>query len=300
MHSHEHHNHEHHSHENAFRYGILLNVALVIAQVWAGLRSESVSLIADAWHNFGDVLGLILAWIAIKLAARPPTDRFTYGLKSSTTWAALFNSSSLLFLSGALSWESIRRLENAPLIDTSLVIPFALLGILINGLSAIPFFKSKDLNIRSAFWHLVSDALISTLVLIGAVLQHKTNLSWIDPAVSIVICLVIAWGSIRLLKDAWLLSMHAVPSHLETAEVRKRILQSPGVEGIHGLHIWALGTSDTALTCHLLTKKGASPMDVLRALELMLEKDFGIDHITIQFEEKDSFKGCKINHTQSI
>jgi cobalt-zinc-cadmium efflux system protein len=301
MHDHGSHPHHHpHSHEQAFRFGILLNVILVGAQIWASMRSQSVSLLADAWHNLGDVLGLVLAWVAIRLAARPTTDRFTYGLKSSTIWAALFNSGSLLFLTGGLLWESILRFNNPQEVNTSLVIPFAALGIVINGLSAVPFFKSKDLNLRGAFLHLVADALVSAGVLIGAFIQGKTHLTWIDPAAGIVICLVIAFSSIGILKEALSLSMYAVPKHLKLAEIKEKILAHPGVDQIHDLHVWGLGTSDLALTCHLLPKHDVPRMETLRSIEEMLDEEFEIEHVTIQIEEADSFPNCtQASHTQT-
>ena len=290
---HDHSGHSH-SHEPAFRIGIALNLILVAAQIWAGFRSNSVSLLADAWHNLGDVLGLVLAWVAIRLATRPTSERFTYGLKSSTIWAAFFNSGSLLFLTGGLLWESILRFKNPHVVDTALVIPFAALGIVVNGLSAIPFFKSRDLNLKGAFVHLVADALVSTGVLVAAVIQGRTHLTWIDPVTGIVICLVIAFGSIGILKEALSLSLYAVPRHLELSQIREKILQSPGVDQIHDLHVWGLGTSDLALTCHLLPKTGAPRMETLRSIETMLDDEFEIEHVTIQIEdETETFFNCK-------
>jgi cobalt-zinc-cadmium efflux system protein len=291
MHDHGSHDAHHgHSHENAFRYGIILNILLVAAQSWASMRSGSVSLMADAWHNLGDVLGLILAWAATHLAMRPTSERFTYGLKSSTIWAALLNSGILLFLTGALVWESILRFQNPQTIDTSIVIPFAALGILINAGSAIPFFKSKDLNHRGAFMHLAADALVSVGVLVAAFIQGRTHLNWIDPVASVLICVVIAAGSI---------SMDGVPKRLNVTEISEKMLAHPGVEKIHDLHVWALGTSDCAMTCHLLPRSDTSRSELLRSIEEMLEAEFDIDHVTIQLEDSDSFIQCQqAKHTE--
>jgi cobalt-zinc-cadmium efflux system protein len=263
----------------------VLNTGFVIIEAVYGWLSGSMALIADAGHNLSDVLALLLAWGASAAAKRPPTQRFTYGFKSSTILAALANAGLLLIAIGAILFETLRRVaEPAPVQGETMAI-VAGIGILVNAGTAALFLKGQDdINIRGAFLHMAADALVSLGVVIAGLAILWTGERWIDPAVSIAIVLVIAWGTWGLLKDSVAMSLLAVPKTVSESEVRAYLSGLPGVEAVHDLHIWPMSTTETALTAHLVMPEGHPGDTFLREVAEELEHHHRIGHTTIQIE----------------
>ena len=280
------HGHGHRSHGRAFALAIVLNLGFVIAEVVAGLVSGSIALLADAGHNLSDVLSLVLAWGASRLVQRPPSARYTYGLKSSSILAAIANAALIWLALGAILVETVRRLADpAPVAGVTMML-VAGLGIVINGASAMLFAAGRkgDLNLRAAFQHLMADAAVSAGVVLAGLAVMLTGRSWIDPLTSLVIVAVIAWGSWGLLRDALRMGMLAVPDAIDEAEVRKFLGEQGGVAAVHDLHIWPMSTTETALTAHLIMPGGHPGDGFLHELAEALEHRFGIGHPTIQIE----------------
>lgn len=292
-HSHDHYHGHGHSHApadfgNAFLIGIVLNTGFVIVEAVYGWISGSMALIADAGHNLSDVLALLLAWGASVAAKRPPSERFTYGYKSSTILAALVNAGLLLVAIGAILFETLHRIaEPAPVEGETMAI-VAGIGILINAGTAALFMRGQhDINIRGAFLHMAADALVSLGVVIAGLAIIWTGERWIDPAVSLLIVLVIAWGTWGLLKDSVAMSMLAVPKGISEAKVRAYLSGLPGVAAVHDLHIWPMSTTETALTAHLIIPAGHPGDALLREIQHELEHHHRIGHSTIQIERED-------------
>jgi cobalt-zinc-cadmium efflux system protein len=274
------------NYNNAFAIGIALNVTYIIIEVFYGLLIHSMSLIADAGHNLSDVLGLLLAWGAGYLAKSTSTNKRTYGFRKSTILAAVINGVLLLVVVGGISFEALRKFlhpEPVPGITMMLV---ASVGVGINGITALLFFKGKDkdLNIKGAFIHMAADAAVSLGVAAGGLVILFTGWMWIDPAVSILILVVITIGTWGLLKDSVLLSMDAVPEHISTDDVRKYLSSLSGVIDVHDLHIWAMSTTEYALTAHLIIPEISSNDNFLCETADVLNHRFGISHTTIQIE----------------
>ena len=280
------HGHGHRSHGRAFALAIVLNLGFVIAEVVAGLVSGSIALLADAGHNLSDVLSLVLAWGASRLVQRPPSARYTYGLKSSSILAAIANAALIWLALGAILVETVRRLADPPPVAGVTMMLVAGLGIVINGASAMLFAAGRkgDLNLRAAFQHLMADAAVSAGVVLAGLAVMLTGRSWIDPLTSLVIVAVIAWGSWGLLRDALRMGMLAVPDAIDEAEVRKFLGEQGGVAAVHDLHIWPMSTTETALTAHLIMPGGHPGDGFLHELAEALEHRFGIGHPTIQIE----------------
>jgi cobalt-zinc-cadmium efflux system protein len=283
--------HEHHHHGAprgyglAFALGIGLNFAFVVVEAVYGVLAHSMALLADAGHNLSDVLALALAWGASRLARREPSTRFTYGLRSSSILAALLNAALLFLVTGGIIWESIQRLADPEPVASRTVMWVALAGIVVNGVSALPFAKSGgDLNIRAAFLHLAADAGISLGVVLAALLTLHTGWLWIDPAMGIAIALVIVVGTWSLLRDSVTMALDAVPAHIDPVEVRAYLSKLTGVSEVHDLHIWAMSTTETALTVHLVMPKG-HPGDAFTAeICRELRAHHHVHHATIQIE----------------
>lgn len=288
QHDHDHAGHDHSpAHFNrAFVIGVSLNITFVIAEVVYGLKAHSLALISDAGHNLTDVLGLLLAWGAMRLSQSRPTARRTYGYRRSSILAALGNVAALLFVTGAITWEAILRFRHPAPVAAGTVIWVAALGILINGVSALLFFSGRklDVNIRGAFMHLAADALVSVGVVIAGVVISITGRLWLDPAVSIGIGVVITIGTWGLLRQSLNLAMDAVPEHIDPAEVERYLGSLPGVAAVHDLHIWAMSTTETALTVHLVTPGAGLDDQRLATTCEVLNSRFRIGHSTIQLE----------------
>ncbi len=293
-HDHDHGHHHHgiggHSHApasfgRAFAIGITLNLAFVIIEGGYGIAAGSVALLADAGHNLSDVLGLGMAWTATALATRRPSERFTYGLKGSSILAALGNAVLLLVACGMIAWEAIQRLGEAHPVASGTVMIVAAIGIAVNLGTALLFARGQDdLNIRGAFVHMAGDAAISAGVVLAGLAIRLTGKAWIDPATSLVIVGFIVWSSWGLLRDAIGLSLGAVPPSIDLGRVRGHLQALPGVSAVHDLHVWAMGTSDTALTAHLVLPDGHPGDDFLSRIAHDMEHRFGIGHTTLQIE----------------
>jgi cobalt-zinc-cadmium efflux system protein len=298
-HDHQHHDHGHHHAparmDAAFAIGAAVNLAFVIAEAAFGLMANSVALVADAAHNFGDVLALLLAWGAAWLSRRPPTARRTYGWGRSSILAALINAAVLLIGVGAIGVEAIRRLLEPEPVASGIVMAVAAAGIVINGGSALLFMRDResDLNIRAQFQHLAGDALVSLAVVVAALAIRLTGLSWIDPVASLGVVAIITIGTWSTLRESVDLAMDAVPSGMPHGEVNGWLAELPGVREVHDLHIWALSTTETALTVHLVceTVPGQS---ALHELSGALREKFGIGHSTIQIETETDAARCRL------
>ena len=293
----EHHSHGHTqlSHGRAFAIGIALNLAYVGGEAVAGIVSGSLALLADAGHNLGDVLGLSLSWGAAVLSRRQPSGRFTYGLRSTSILAALANAIILLVVTGGIAWEAIWRISHPMPVASGIIVAVAAIGIFVNGGTALLFSSGAgDLNVKSAFFHLAADALVTAGVVAAGVVIWLTNWLWLDPLVSLMVSVVIVFGTWRLLKSAIGLALDAVPEGLDIAAVRTHLLALPGVAGLHDLHIWGMSTTETALTCHLIMPEGHPGDTVLNEMAQQLHHRFGIQHATIQIELADSYEACAL------
>lgn len=299
-HSHSHgshgHGHSHgHSHaapknfDRAFAIGIVLNLVFVVAEAAYGFIANSLALVADAGHNLSDVVGLVLAWGAVWLSRRKPTNRYTYGLRRSSILSALLNAVLLLIAVGGITWEAIRRFWNPAEIQTGTVMAVAFVGILINGATALLFMSGRkdDINIRGAYMHMAADALVSIGVVIAGFIIMQTQWLWIDPAISILISIVITVGTWSLLKESVNMAMDAVPAGIHLPDVRQYFAQLEGVLEVHDLHVWAMSTTETALTVHLVMNKDKHDDMFLAKVCKELKENFKVDHPTIQVESGD-------------
>lgn len=296
--------HHHHvvpqDHGKAFALAVALNVAFVLTEGVYGVLAQSTALLADAGHNLSDVLGLLLAWGAMALLRRPPSERFTYGLRSTSIFAALTNAFLLLLACGAIAWEAIYRLQSPAPVASTTVMVVAGVGIVINGLSAWLFARGSqgDLNIRGAYLHMLADAAVSLGVVLAGFLIGQTGWQWIDPLVSLLIVLVIVWGTWGLLRESLELALHAVPRRVDVLAIRAYLLELPGVIDVHDMHVWGLSTTETALTAHLVTP-GGHPGDVfLDAVVTTLCSDHGIAHCTLQVEMGSTHHECGLMRSQ--
>jgi len=300
-HTHDHHHaHDHHARSarlgRAFAIGIALNVAFVAAEVICGLMANSLALVADAAHNFSDVVGLVLAWGASALAQRPPSARFTYGLRGSTILAALANAMLLLVVTGGIAWEAMLRFKNPDALNTTLMIWVALAGIFINGATAWLFMadRKSDLNVRGAYLHMAADAGVSLGVAIAGAGILFTGWLWLDPAVSLLIVATIFAGTWGLLRDSVKLALHAAPENVDPGEVRRYLNGLNGVTEVHDLHIWAMSTTETALTAHLVIPAGHPGDEFLAHVVHEIEHEFHIGHATLQIETGTTENPCAL------
>lgn len=273
------------SYSRAFAVGITLNMAFVLTEAIYGLRADSLALVADAGHNFSDVLGLVLAWAAAAVSKRLPSQRRTYGVRRFSILAALGNALLLLVAIGAIAWEAISRFRNPQPVASGIVIAVAAVGIVINGLTAMLFIGGgKDVNIRGAFLHMAADAGVSAAVVMAGLLIHATGAQWLDPAMSLVVVAVIAVGSWGLLRESVDLALDAVPRGVDAAAVEKFLGNLSGVREVHDLHIWGMSTTDVALTAHLIKPDLVDEDSFLKEVAKELHSKFGIEHPTIQIE----------------
>jgi cobalt-zinc-cadmium efflux system protein len=286
--------HDHgHSHSHtpqsfgpAFATATALNLGLVVAQVIYGLSANSIALLADAGHNFGDALGLVLAWAAHVLARVRPTTHFTYGYRSASILSALLNAVLLLVATGAIAWEAVRRFAEPADVAGVTVMAVAAVGILVNGLSAwlLMVGQRGDLNIRGAFTHMIADAAVSAAVVLAGGMILLTGWTWVDPVASLIVSAAIVWATWELLRESARMSMDAVPGGIDPAAVRRYLEGLPGVTSVHDIHIWAISTTETALTAHLVITSGHPGDAFLRDLCHDLDERFKINHPTVQIE----------------
>jgi cobalt-zinc-cadmium efflux system protein len=280
------HSHAPKSFGKAFAIGITLNTGFVIAEATFGVLGNSTALLADAAHNLSDVLGLVIAWAAVGLSRRVPTARYTYGWRGSSILAALFNAVFLLVAVGGIAWEAILRFAKPEPVAGMTVVFVALVGIFVNGITALLFASGRkgDINIRGAFLHMAADAAVSLGVVIAAAFIIFTGWEWIDPAVSLGICGVILISTWGLLGASLRMSLGAVPSGIDPHAVGEYLRRLPGVSEIHDLHIWPMSTTETALTCHLVMPAGHPGDAFLMDTAHELEHRFKIGHSTLQVE----------------
>jgi len=290
--AHSHHDHEpghHHGVANfdrAFAIGITLNVAFVAVEAFFGWQVESLALLADAGHNLSDVAGLVLAWAATLAGRLRPTRRRTYGWKRASILAAFTNATLLLFAMSWLIWEASHRLQSPTPTEGLTMIVVAAIGVAVNGVTAALFMAGgkADMNIRGAFLHMAADALVSLGVVIAGALYLWTGWGWIDPVTSIVIAVLIILGTWQLFRQSLHLLFDGVPLSIDLVEVERWLRSLPGVEDVHDLHVWAMSTSETALTAHLVMPGGSGGDEFLHRAAHELEHRFHIKHPTLQIE----------------
>ena len=302
---HSHHAHDHpHGHGGhwPFILGMALNLAFVVIETTFGLIADSTALLADAGHNLSDVLALGLAWGGVLLAQRPPSARFTYGLRSSSILAALINAMLLLLVTGAIAWEAVQRLREPVEVASTTVIVVALFGIAINSATAVLFMRNRahDMNVRAAFLHMAADALVSLGVALAGVGILLTGWTWLDPAASLLVAAVIVAGTWGLLRDTLRLSLDAVPPHVDAEAVRGYLIATAGVAELHDLHIWGMSTTETALTVHLVMPAGHPGDGAIAQICHDLHARFRIGHATIQIETGDKRHPCALAPDQVI
>jgi cobalt-zinc-cadmium efflux system protein len=294
---HEAHHHGHHGHahaidwknvNNAFIVGMVLNFLFVVIEVLVGLNIHSLSLLSDAGHNLADVASLALSLIAFRLLKVPSNKKYTYGYKKTTILVALLNAAVLLLSIGAIGYEALHRMLAPEPIPGKTISLVAAIGILINALTALLFFRSKekDLNIKSAFLHLMADAFVSAGLVAGGFLIYFTRLYWIDPVLSLIIAGIIVVSTWKLLSGSLRLSLDGVPEGIDLVTVRSSILNIPGVKGFHHIHIWAISTTENALTAHVVIGPDMK-LDGIEKLKHVVKHELlhqNIQHATLEIE----------------
>jgi cobalt-zinc-cadmium efflux system protein len=295
-HDHTHHDHGTKSHGRAFAIGIALNLAFLTVEVVYGVLAHSVALLADAGHNFGDVLGLGLSWGASALATLKPSARRTFGFRRTTIVASAANALILLFVTGGLTWEAIRRLVAPEPAQGKTMIVVALVGATINAASALLFMadSKSDLNLRSAFVHLASDAVLALGVAMAGVAIVFTGWLWLDPAVSILLAVAILAGTWSLMRKSLDLMLDAVPEGIDSEAVKAYLGALPGVVEVHDLHIWAMSTTETALTAHVVMPGNSCKPTFLADVCAKLHEKFDIDHATLQIDHEEAPTPCSL------
>ena len=275
----------------AFAIGVALNLGFVAVEAGYGLASRSLALVADAGHNLSDVLGLLLAWGATALARRAPSARFSYGLRSTSILAALANALLLLVAIGIIAWEAFGRLAHPEPVAGVTVMVVAGIGTLVNAGTAWLFASGRkgDLNVRGAFLHMAADALVSVGVVVSGFAILRTGWLWLDPATSLVVALMVLLSTWGLLRDSVRLALAGVPEGTDLDGIRGYLASRPGVAGVHDLHVWAMSTTETALTAHLVRPASEgltseAPDGFLRETAEGLHEGFGIEHATLQIE----------------
>jgi cobalt-zinc-cadmium efflux system protein len=298
-HTHEHdhssggHSHAHQAPQSfniAFAVAVSMNLGFTVLEVVYALMANSMGLLADAVHNFGDVLGLVLAWGANWLMTLPARKRYSYGFKRTTILAAVANSIILVASAALIAFESIYKLFHVSPVNEKIVIVVAMIGIFVNGGTAMLFMKGahEDLNIKGAFLHLLADALVAMGVVIAGVVIYYTGLMWIDPLVGLMIVITILWGTWGLLRDSFRLMLDAVPRYIDYKGVNIFLAGIPDVVAIHDVHIWGLSTKEVALTAHLVIATAHAANIDYKTINKTLKDQFKINHVTIQVEMENS------------
>ena len=288
----DHHSHSHsHSHGPpnytfAFAFGIVLNLIYIGVEVSYGLAIDSLALLADAGHNVSDVLGLLLAWAGYRLSQIPPSTRQTYGWRSGSILAAFLNALLLLIAVGVISWEALQRFSHPVQVAGNTIMAVAGVGVVINLLTALLFLRGRknDINIQGAFLHMAADAGVSLGVVFAGLMTKLYPLNWIDPSVSLLVAAVILLSTWSLFRDSTTLLLHGVPPRIDPQKVRAALQTHKDVISIHDLHIWAMSTTETALTAHLVVRLGCEYNGVLETLREAMADQFDIEHVTLQLE----------------
>lgn len=297
-HAHDHHDHAHHHpapSDKRYTIAIALNLSFVAIEGAAGFFANSTALLSDATHNLSDVLGLALAGGAAWLAKQQAGEQRTYGFSKATVLAALANALVLVIACGGLLWEASSRLFAPEPTQPLLIMAVAAAGVAINGATAMLFLagRKEDVNVRGAYLHMLADAGVSAAVIVAGALIYFTGMSWIDPAISVVVVLLILWGTWGLLKESLDLSLDAAPAHIDVAKVRDYLAAQPGVTAVHDLHVWAMGATKPALTAHLVRPEGGDDAFLAKVADGITHK-FGISHVTLQIERalRDDCEHC--------
>lgn len=304
--SNHHHNHKHHhlpqSFGKAFAIGISLNLIYIIAEIIWGIIGNSLALIADAGHNLSDVFALGSAWIAAYLSKKKPSIHFTYGYRRTSILASLGNAILLLIVTGGIIWEALERfLYPSPVAGWTVII-VALLGVIINGITALMFHtgQKEDLNIKGAFLHMAYDALLSFSVALTGIIILFTHWNILDPVISIIVSIVIIWGTWSLLRDSIILAIDGVPNSIDSKNVENYLRSLPGIIDLHDLHIWAMSTTETALTVHLVSDHTQQSDQLLNKTADELKKRFKIDHSTFQIEQQTEANLCRLANHETV
>ncbi|MBT8373442.1 MAG: cation diffusion facilitator family transporter [Deltaproteobacteria bacterium] len=296
------HKHDTINYNRAFMIGVLLNVIFVIIEAGYGIIAGSLALIADAGHNLSDVLSLLLAWGASLLASKRPTQKRTYGFRRATILASLLSALFLLVTLGGIAWESIGRFFSPEPVQGMVIIVVAGIGVVINSITALLFVsgKERDLNIKAAYLHMAADAGVSLGVVIAGIAIMITGWLWLDPAISIFIVIIVLIGTWGLLRNAINLSIDAVPEGIDISKIKDYLTSLKNVSCTHDLHVWALSTTETALTAHLVTTQESMDNNFLIEIQQYLHDQFGIDHTTIQIEKEAPEQNCNLNRPECI
>jgi cobalt-zinc-cadmium efflux system protein len=296
----------HHNHTppadagRAFVLSIGLNAAFVVIEFFYGFIANSTALMADAGHNLSDVLGLVLAWGAALLTKSAPTRRFTYGLRGSSILAALLNALLLMVACGAIAWEAVLRFAHPEPVAGTTVSIVAGIGVLVNGFSAWLFMSGSkdDINVRGAYLHMAADAALSLGVVVAGLVVMYTGWAWLDPAVSLVIVVIIVAGTWSLMKESVQLALAGVPANVDAGKVNAYLAAQPGVSEVHDVHIWAMSTTETALTAHLVIPGGYPGDATIDGIVAHLREEFSIHHCTLQVEQGTTeHAGCALRET---
>ncbi|CAK7193200.1 Cadmium, cobalt and zinc/H(+)-K(+) antiporter [Commensalibacter sp. Nvir] len=308
-HNHDHshgHNHSHHhtpkSFGRAFAFGITLNLLYVVIEALWGLYANSLALLADAGHNLSDILALACAWVAMYLSKKQPTQKFTYGYRRTSILASLSNAIILLIVTGGIIWEAIERIIYPTSVGGWAIIIVAAVGVVVNGLTALLFASGQkdDLNIKGAFLHMAYDALLSFAVIISGIIIVFTHLNIVDPIISLLVSVFIIWGTWSLLKNSVTLAVDGVPVDMDTKAIEHYLRSLPGIVDLHDLHIWAMSTTETALTVHLVSDSSQHSEDFLANLSQNLMTKFKIHHATFQIERVKEAKKCLLAHAGTV
>ena len=296
------HKHNIHNYNRSFAIGIALNVIFVVVEAGYGFVADSLALIADSGHNLSDVITLLLAWGASRLATKLPTEYRTYGFRRITILASLLSAILLLLALGAIAWEALGRFFTPQPVNSMIVITIAAIGVVINTATALLFASGQkhDLNIRSAYLHMAADAGISLGVVVAGIAIMLTGWLWLDPLISLLIVLVILVGAWGLFKDSVNLSIDVVPPGIDISAIKDYLAEIDNVSALHDLHVWALSTSETALTVHLVTTNDVIDNAFLQEVQQHLHDAFGIEHATIQVENDDNENLCVLNRSECI
>ena len=278
----------------AFAIGVGLNLAFVVVETMYGIAAHSVALVADAAHNVSDVLGLLAAWVAYAVSKQKPTARHTYGLRKSTVLAALANALLIMVAVGGVAWESIGKLRHPEPTAGVTVMIVAGIGVVVNGCSALLFMRGSkhDANLKGAFLHLAGDAVVSLAVVISGAVITQTAWLWLDPAVSLALAVVILAATWKLLVKAMNLALDAVPEHVDAKALLAHLHGLPGVTEVHDFHVWAMSTTESAMTAHLVVGDVSDPASFLTVLGRELHERFGVDHTTVQLEPAAAAQAC--------
>jgi cobalt-zinc-cadmium efflux system protein len=279
--------HHHHIHINQkFKIGILLNTLFIIFELGFGIMANSMALLADAAHNIGDILGLLLAWFGYWISHRKAPKHFTFGFKQAPILAAFMNAILLLVAVGGISWEALKRLAEHESVQASIVIWVGALGVLINGMTAMLFFKDRheDLNLKGAYLHMLADAAVSLVVIFGALLVLWTSWAWIDSVLCLGIAVLILFGSWGLLRDSTELLLQASPRSVNIETLKQVLKEIPEVESYHDLHVWPLGTTESMMSIHIVVKQAEFNEGLCSKIREQIKRAISTSHITIQIE----------------